>query len=497
MSLFALSKGLINRMNSLLRQFFWSGSLKKRAIHWANAETLCKPKSLGGLGFRDFHHFNIALLAKQARRLLSQQDALWVKLLKSIYFRKTDFMNAKKHARPSWIWSSLLQARETIKLGAFKVMGDGEPINLSSDPWIPQLPPMSIQVDTGPFEVAADWIREDTREWDRNPISQYCPQYQTELICQIPIGPRGMKDEWKWKYDKEGKFSVKSAYHASRESTTSSAQTGLSFDTSAGWKWIWALNLPPKILFFIWRCCNNTMATKANLLRRQCAPNPICEVCSNYAETLHHCLFSCRAAIRLWNKIFVQDQPLQSGIPFFSWFTALQNEDHGDAKATKIAAYCWNLWKSRNELHFRGSYPTDDHILALINTDFEEWSNLCTSNHTPNLRPNSNPPTLCPPASIQSLTIHCDGSFLHDSQKAAYGMVISNSAGQIVDGKAGTFFCDSPRVSEAKALLEATKMAKSINSNGLFIIFSDCQELVSAINGPKHRWPWECYGFLG
>ncbi|CAN1219845.1 hypothetical protein LINPERPRIM_LOCUS1721 [Linum perenne] len=28
-------------------------------------------------------------------------------------------------------------------------------------------------------------------------------------------------------------------------------------------------------------------------------------------------------------------------------------------------------------------------------------------------------------------------------------------------------------------------------------ILSDCQELILAINGPKHRWPWECFGFLG
>ncbi|CAN1818839.1 LINE-1 reverse transcriptase homolog, partial [Linum perenne] len=130
MSLFALSKGLIKKMNSILRQFFWSGSLTKRAIHWTNGDVLCTPKSDGGLGFRDFYHFNMALLAKQAWRLMTNQDALWARLLKSLYFRNSDFMTAKKHARPSWIWASILKSKYILAEGAFKEMGDGETISL-------------------------------------------------------------------------------------------------------------------------------------------------------------------------------------------------------------------------------------------------------------------------------------------------------------------------------------------------------------------------------
>ncbi|CAN1807224.1 hypothetical protein LINPERHAP1_LOCUS24963 [Linum perenne] len=69
---------------------------------------------------------------------------------------------------------------------------------------------------------------------------------------------------------------------------------------------------------------------------------------------------------------------------------------------------------------------------------------------------------------------------------------MSNSAGKIIDGTAGTFYYNTPIVSEARAILEATKIARQE-----IVIFSDCQELISAINGPKHRWPWECLGYIG
>ncbi|CAN1273518.1 Uncharacterized mitochondrial protein AtMg00310 [Linum perenne] len=85
-------------MDSLVRNFFWSGELTKRSIHWSNGETLCNAKKDGGLGFKKFSDFNLALLAKQGWRILTNPEALWVRLLKSLYFPKTDFLQAKKGA---------------------------------------------------------------------------------------------------------------------------------------------------------------------------------------------------------------------------------------------------------------------------------------------------------------------------------------------------------------------------------------------------------------
>ncbi|CAN1137049.1 Uncharacterized mitochondrial protein AtMg00310 [Linum perenne] len=160
----------------------------------------------------------MALVAKQAWRILQNPNALWVKLLKSLYFPKTSFMLSKKGWRPSWIWDSLCKAKGILSLGCFKAIGNGESTFISKDPWLPFYPHMSIPIDTGPFETASDWILDNPRRWDIPTKSMYCNQYQLEMIHQIPIGPANLEDEWKWKFNKEGHYTVRTAYHAFRAS---------------------------------------------------------------------------------------------------------------------------------------------------------------------------------------------------------------------------------------------------------------------------------------
>ncbi|CAN1130986.1 Uncharacterized mitochondrial protein AtMg00310 [Linum perenne] len=144
MSLFLLPKKMVNRMNSLLRRFFWSGSMKKKSIHWCKGSKLCDSRSIGGLGFREFGSFNKALLARQGWRLINQTTACWASLLKNLYFPSGNFLSASKGRRPSWIWASLVDGISTLKLGCLRVIGNGSESTLTEDPWIPDLPSVRL-----------------------------------------------------------------------------------------------------------------------------------------------------------------------------------------------------------------------------------------------------------------------------------------------------------------------------------------------------------------
>ena len=63
---------------------------------------MCIPKKEGGMGFRDIHGFNLALLAKQAWRLIDNSDSLCALLLKAKYFPDEDLMNATLKNKASY-----------------------------------------------------------------------------------------------------------------------------------------------------------------------------------------------------------------------------------------------------------------------------------------------------------------------------------------------------------------------------------------------------------
>lgn len=64
---------------------------------------LCKPKQLGGMGFRRMIEFNKALIAKQVWRILNNPDCLLTKVLKTRYFKNSDLLDAPRGTKPSYI----------------------------------------------------------------------------------------------------------------------------------------------------------------------------------------------------------------------------------------------------------------------------------------------------------------------------------------------------------------------------------------------------------
>ena len=99
-------------------------------------KTICKPKFMGGMGFSDVKRFNLALLARQAWRLLQDPNSLSARVLKGRYYPHTDLLEANLGSHPSQVWSSLLELRDILALGLIKRIGSCVNTQIWQDNWL-------------------------------------------------------------------------------------------------------------------------------------------------------------------------------------------------------------------------------------------------------------------------------------------------------------------------------------------------------------------------
>ncbi|KAL0388996.1 UNVERIFIED_CONTAM: hypothetical protein Scaly_0256700 [Sesamum calycinum] len=101
-------------------------------VEWGDGKRNFYPKPAkrgkkeGGLGFRDLRAFNLAMLAKQGWRILTNPNLLLSKIFKARYFPKVDFMQAKKGYNSSYTWRCILEGRQVMKEGIGVVARDHE-----------------------------------------------------------------------------------------------------------------------------------------------------------------------------------------------------------------------------------------------------------------------------------------------------------------------------------------------------------------------------------
>jgi len=99
-------------------------------------DKLTLPKEKGGLGFGDLYLFNLAMLARQAWRILVFPDILCGQVLKAKYFPHGSILQCKPRDGISYTWRSILKGVELLKEGIIWRISNGESVNIWMDPWI-------------------------------------------------------------------------------------------------------------------------------------------------------------------------------------------------------------------------------------------------------------------------------------------------------------------------------------------------------------------------
>lgn len=138
LSVFLIPLEMGREIERIMNGFWWGcEGERNRGIRWKRWESLCVPKQWGGLGFRRVREFNVALLGKQAWRLIQNPKSLVAKVYKAKYYPKNHFLEAQIGGNPSFIWRSIMEAQGVIRCNYRWRVGDGNSIKVWEVPWLP------------------------------------------------------------------------------------------------------------------------------------------------------------------------------------------------------------------------------------------------------------------------------------------------------------------------------------------------------------------------
>ncbi|XP_031120247.1 uncharacterized protein LOC116023389 [Ipomoea triloba] len=169
MSIYYLPATFCEHLECIMNQYWWgSHGSGGGGIRWMSCSRMCCSKMKGGLGYKHLNRFNIALLAKQGWRLLTNPSSLAARLYKARYYPHADFLDAKIGANPSYCWHSIMASQDILRAGCFKRIGNGEATLVWKHPWLPDSEDPYVHTACSDQNVnmrVSALINQNTKDW--------------------------------------------------------------------------------------------------------------------------------------------------------------------------------------------------------------------------------------------------------------------------------------------------------------------------------------------
>ncbi|KAJ9535818.1 hypothetical protein OSB04_un001029 [Centaurea solstitialis] len=136
MMVYLVPSAVIHELEGLFRDFLWAQGESSRGKCKLAWETVCKPISCGGLGFKRLATWNRTLLTKQIWDILSKRQTLWVRWIWDNRIHTGSLWSINPRPNWSWIFRKLLCIRPMVRQFFCYQLGNGQGVNAWEDNWL-------------------------------------------------------------------------------------------------------------------------------------------------------------------------------------------------------------------------------------------------------------------------------------------------------------------------------------------------------------------------
>ncbi|KAF2308605.1 hypothetical protein GH714_011267 [Hevea brasiliensis] len=225
-----------------------------------------------------------------------------------------------------------------------------------------------------------------------------------------------------WHFNKNGIYSVKSAYHVlSEDHLISFGQLG-----GLNWKKLWLVPVPPKVKNLVRRALHNIIPTVANLQTRKVYIGGGCLKCSAF-EDADHGFLTCPCAYDCWESFGFGEVDQFASLSSFVAFILALSDKQPIARSFMIL---WGLWVKRNQLVWQGKSCTGQDVVDMALSCLADWeaSQSCYQQYvSPVSRMSIVDHWFPPPMSFYKCNI--DAGIFELEKKFSYAAVVRDSSG--------------------------------------------------------------------
>ncbi|VFQ61858.1 unnamed protein product [Cuscuta campestris] len=322
-----------------------------------------------------------------------------------------------------------------IEAGILCRVHNGQMTRFWLDTWIGEKPLCDLVQEFGsghdPHATVAE-LWNGSRGWSWEKIPNLPPNIISFMQCWVMELDTNTPDEFYWKHDPTGKFSIKSAYNLIR-GFANNVQEEV-------WSMIWKIKVPSKMKLLLWTICHEKVMGNAERKKRRLTSDSSCPLCGN-DETTSHIFKTCPKARQIWN--FIDN----GGMGCNGDHTEMRrwvgdnlrrkrgSHDNNNWAAT-FAVTCWWIWRWRNNVAFGGDDLDTQYKVAWIKGSIAEIERAFDKNQvsTPSLMNTRDPLLKWNPAVDHEFTLNVDGSNKVMANRAGCGGVIRNNRGEWLGG---------------------------------------------------------------